>query len=205
MRLRAMSNPLRGVVVMLILLAPTFSIAETAYVTDVLRLNLHAAADTSDRPFRVLESGQAFEVLSRDRLYAHVQLPDGVQGYVRAAYIVYDKPAKLIVAETQAESERLAGELEELRLSFAEPAAVIGSLEQEKATLSAELDETRSRITDLEEENAGHRDRAAQFKYSLPISWVGGATALCLIGGILLGLWWTDYRSRKRHGGIRIY
>ena len=26
-----------------------------------------------------------------------------------------------------------------------------------------------------------------------------------LIGGFLLGLWWVDQRSRKRHGGIRIY
>jgi len=26
-----------------------------------------------------------------------------------------------------------------------------------------------------------------------------------MLGGFLFGLWWIDYRSRKRHGGIRIY
>ena len=77
------------------------ALAETAYVTDNLRLGLHQAADTSDRSFRTLESGHEIEVLTRDRNYAHVQLSDGVQGYVKAAYLVYEKPAKLIVAETQ--------------------------------------------------------------------------------------------------------
>jgi hypothetical protein len=34
---------------------------------------------------------------------------------------------------------------------------------------------------------------------------VGSAIAVCLIAGFLGGLWWVDHRSRKRHGGIRIY
>jgi len=37
------------------------------------------------------------------------------------------------------------------------------------------------------------------------VSWVGGAIALCLIAGFVGGLWWVDQRSRRRHGGIRIY
>ena len=86
-----------------VLLLPLLAVAETAYVTDNLRLGLHQAADTSDRAFRTLDSGQELEILTRDRNYAHVSLPDGVQGYVKAAYLVDEKPAKLIVAETQAE------------------------------------------------------------------------------------------------------
>ena len=31
------------------------------------------------------------------------------------------------------------------------------------------------------------------------------ASAVIVVGGLLFGFWWTDYRSRKRHGGIRIY
>ena len=58
------------------LLAGVCAWAETAYVTDNLRLGLHQAADTSDRSFRTLDSGQQIEILNRDRNYAHVQLPD---------------------------------------------------------------------------------------------------------------------------------
>jgi SH3 domain protein len=186
-------------------LLPLVAAAETGYVTDRLILGLHQAADTSDRAFRSLESGQEFEVLSRDRLYAHVQLPDGTQGYVKAAYIVYDKPAKLIVSETQAEVERLAGELNSARAAFAEPAVTIDRLESEVASQQGELEASRARVGELEQENESYRRRADRYQYSLPVNWVGGAIALCLIVGFLSGLWWVDHRSRKRHGGIRIY
>ena len=80
-----------------LILLPALVAAETAYVTDNLRLGLHAAEDTSDRAFRFLESGQAMEVLSRNRNYANVRLPDGTEGWVKSAYLVEEKPAKLIV------------------------------------------------------------------------------------------------------------
>ena len=144
-------------------------------------------------------------MLSRDRLYARIQLPDGTQGYVKAAYLVYDKPAKLIVSQTQAEVERLTAELEEARQAFAEPAAAIDKLNADVAALQEDLDTNRARVEELEKENAAYQSRAARYQYSLPVSWVGGAIALCLIAGFIGGLWWVDQRSRRRHGGIRIY
>ena len=100
-----------GKSLLLLLLLPLAVVAETAYVTDTLSLGMHQAEDTSDRPFRSLDSGQQMEVLSRTLYYAHVQLPDGTRGYVKAGFLVDAKPAKLIVAETQAEADRLAKEL----------------------------------------------------------------------------------------------
>ena len=123
----------------LLMLLPLLAAAETGYVTDRLMLGLHQAEDTSDRPFRSLESGTRFEVLSRDRLYAHVRLEDGTEGYVKAAYVVYEPPAKLIVNQSQAQVERLTAELEEAKAAFAEPAAVIDSLKAERNTLASDL------------------------------------------------------------------
>ncbi len=194
-----------GMLAGMFVLMPLNAAGETGYVTDRLILGLHQAADTSDRAFRSLESGQEFEVLSRNRLYAHIQLPDGTQGYVKAAYIVSEKPARLIVSETQAEVERLSGELNSARAAFAEPAAAIERLESEAASLQGELDASLARVEELEAETAAYRQRAERYQYSLPVNWVGGAIALCLIVGFLSGLWWVDHRSRKRHGGIRIY
>jgi SH3 domain protein len=193
------------IVLGLLVLLPVMAAAETGYVTDRLMLGLHQAEDTSDRPFRSLESGTEFEILSRDRLYAHVRLADGTEGYVKAAYVVYEPPAKLIVNQTQAEVERLTTELEEAKAAFAEPAAVIDSLKAETATLKSDLETARSRVEGLEEDNARFQSRAERYQYSLPYTWVGGAIGVCLIAGFLVGLWWVDHRSRKRHGGIRIY
>jgi len=188
-----------------VLLATAIASAETAYVTDNLRLGMHQTQDTSDRAFRTLDSGQQIEILNRDRNYAHVQLPDGVQGYVKAAYLVFEKPAKLIVAETLAKVEELEQELARTKEAFAVPGATIASLEQQLAQSREELDLLNASAADLNASNENYKNRHDQFKYSLPIAWVGGAMALCLLAGFLAGHWWIDYKSRKRHGGIRLY
>ena len=188
-----------------LLLLPLTAVAQTAYVTDNLRLGLHTAEDTSDRAFRYLESGQAMEILSRDRNYANVRLPDGTEGWVKNAYLVEDKPAKLIVAETMTERDALAAQLEEARAAFAEPAATIDGLRTEAAALTSQLEASQAEVSELQDEVASIQGMKERYKGSLPLSWVLAATLVCLIVGLLGGLWWSDYRSRKRHGGIRIY
>lgn len=189
----------------LLALFPLLAAADTAYVTDNLRLGLHNAEDTSDRAFRILESGQPMEILIRAGSYANVRLPDGTEGWVKTAYLVADKPAKLIVAETVEQRDALAAELEETRAAFAEPAATIERLRAETGDLTARLETARSEIASLQDENASIDALKARYKGSLPLTWVGAALLVMLVVGFLAGLWYTDYRSRKRHGGIRIY
>jgi SH3 domain protein len=188
-----------------LLLLPTLAAAQTAYVTDNLRLGLHAAEDTNDRAFRYLDSGQEMEILIRDRNYANVRLPDGTEGWVKSAYLVDEKPAKLIVAETMAERDRLATELEEMRQAFAEPATMIDQLKDETSDLTSRLESAQTRIDSLQAENASIQGLKEEYRGSVPLKWVGGVIAVCLVFGFLGGLWWVDYRSRQRHGGIRIY
>ena len=184
---------------------PLAVVADTVYVTDNLRLGLYEAPDTSGRPFRMLESGQGMEVLTRDRNYANVQMPSGTEGWVKSAYLVSDKPAKLIVAETMAERDALAAELEEMRLAFAAPAETISNLQSEATDLASKLQASESLVEELEEQNAGFQGLKNQYKGSLPVNWVAAAIGVCLLGGFLFGIWWVDRRSRIRHGGIRIY
>lgn len=184
---------------------PLAVVADTVYVTDNLRLGLYEAPDTSGRPFRMLESGQGMEVLTRDRNYANVQMPNGTEGWVKSAYLVSDKPAKLIVAETMAERDALAAELEEMRLAFAAPAETISNLQSEATDLASKLQASESLVEELEEQNAGFKGLKNQYKGSLPVNWVAAAIGVCLLGGFLFGIWWVDRRSRIRHGGIRIY
>jgi len=190
---------------LLTFLWPAIAFAETVYVTDNLRLGLHQASDTSDRAFRTLESGQALEIISRDRNYANVRLPDGVEGFVKAAYLVEEKPAKLIVAETQAANDALQKELADTKAAFAAPAATIASLEAQLAETRETAQASTAQVEELTAQVSDFRGRQDAFKYSMPIKWVGGAMFVCLLAGFLAGLWWVDRASRKRHGGIRIY
>jgi SH3 domain protein len=186
-------------------LLPIVVTAETAYVTDTLHLGLHQVADTSDRAFRTLDSGQELEIISRDRNYANVRLPDGSEGYVKAAFLVFDKPAKLIVSEVQTAYRNLQQELETTRAEFASPAATINLLQQRVDEKDAALESSASQVAELLAQNDDYRSQHGQFKYSMPFKWVGGAMFVCVLAGFLGGLWWIDHRSRKRHGGIRIF
>ena len=186
-------------------LLPLMAAADTAYVTDNLRLGLHAAEDTSDRAFRVLESGQPMEVLLNAGNYANVRLPDGTEGWVKTGYLVDVKPAKLIVAETMAERDALVTELAEAKAAFAAPAATIENLQGEATNLQTQLDSAQSQITELQAENASIQGMKERYRGSVPLTWVGGAILVFLMAGILAGLSWADRSSRKRHGGIRIY
>ena len=186
-------------------LLPLLAAAETAYVTDNLRLNMYENADLSGARVDTLVSGQGFEILSRNAQTAYVELVNGKQGYVSAAYMVTEKPARLIVAETQAENDRLMQSLEQLRQSYAEPAGLIDSLQQETAHLRSTVDANAERMAELEDENKSYSSRSSRHQYSLPYTWVGGAIVICLVAGFLSGLWWVDSQSRKRHGGIRVY
>jgi SH3 domain protein len=178
--------------------------AETGYVTDILSLGLHRASDTSDDPFQTLRSGDEFEILARDGYYAHVRLPDGTTGYVKASFIVTEKPARLIVEQTAAERDALAAEVAELKSAFAEPAAHLDALQKEAVGLRTDRDAAALRNAELEEANAGLVEQQEDYRHSLPYTWVAGAALLCFVAGILLGLWWTDHRIRRRHGGIRV-
>jgi SH3 domain protein len=190
-----------------VLLSGVFSLpvrAETGYVTDVLSLGLHRAEDTSDAPFRTLRSGDAFEILARDGYYARVQLPDGTTGYVKANFIVTEKPARAIVDETAEERDRLAAELEDLKAAFAEPALRMEELQQQVASLEAERDAAAMRAAELEAANGDLAARHERYRHSLPYGWVAGAALICLVAGILIGLWWVDRQIRRRHGGVRV-
>lgn len=189
--------------VSLLLAGPAF--AQTAYVTDNLRLGLHRAEDTSDRPFQVLESGQPVEIITRDRLYARVRLPDGIEGWVKAGYLVDDKPAKLVVDQTRAELERVQKELDDTREAFSGSAGRIAELERQLTEQTAGLNEARQEIKALREENDSFRGRMSLYRFSLPWPMVLGAAAVALVLGLVGGMWWIDHRSRRRHGGFRIY
>ena len=64
----------RGVGFWVLMLVAGSAIAAPAYVTDKLRLGVHAAADTSDRPFTNVSSGDRVEIPALRRqpaIYVH--------------------------------------------------------------------------------------------------------------------------------------
>lgn len=184
---------------------PTLLAAETAYVTDILRLGLHRAEDTSDRPFRNLVSGTELEVLARTTNYARVRTADGLEGWVKSAYLVTDKPAQLRVAETQAELESLRAELDRARAAKLAAEQQLAQVSQQAESIEASSDAVEATLTRLKEENAAFEERLELYRGSVPMPWVLGALGVSLLAGFAGGVAWVDYTIRRRHGGFRIY
>lgn len=178
---------------------------QTAYVTDVLRLGLHRAADTSDRPFRSLESGQEMTVLERSRLYARVRLPDGTEGYVKAGFLVDDKPARLVVDETRNALAQTQANLDALRDEYSGSAARIDGLESDLSEARESLAALQSQYDAAVDANEDYERKMRLYGLSLPWPIALGTVLVALVLGFVGGFWWIDSRSRRRHGGFRIY
>jgi uncharacterized protein YgiM (DUF1202 family) len=179
--------------------------AETVYVTDILRLGLHEAADTSDRPFENLVSGTALELLERNPNYARVRLADGREGWVKATFVVTEKPAAARVLE-------LEGQIAGFESAAVAARAAQTAAEHELATLRGELMATTGSAESVQEtlerlrsENGVYLQQLETYRHALPIFWVIPAVVVALVAGFLAGLWWLDSSIRRRHGGFRVY
>jgi hypothetical protein len=84
---------------------------ETRYVTDVLELGVHRAADTSDEAFRTLVSGTEVTVLEGGSDISRIRMADGEEGWVRSSDLTAEKPARTQVAELEARVGTLEQEL----------------------------------------------------------------------------------------------
>jgi SH3 domain protein len=201
---RRFSRPARVIVVALALVG-SVALPETVYVTDSLQLGLHRARDTSDRPFATLTSGMPLEVLERVPSYARVQTTDGQQGWVKAAYLIAEKPprARLAELETELEAVRAALHERETALMSAEEASARLSREMQATGTSTEaIEQTLAR---LKAENAAYEAQLDRYRGSLPLVWVVAAFLLAAGASFALGWWALDRLIRRRHGGIRVY
>lgn len=184
-----------------LLLAAQTAPAESAYVTDVLRLGLYQAEDATGRPFRTLVSGTRVEILERRTFYARVRTPDGEVGWVKSNFLQAEKPAAQRAQEYETRIGDLTGELEKVQAELDEANGTLAGIRSEMSDVVGLTQEAQS----LRSENNQLQDRLASFRGSLPIKWslilAGILAALGFIGGIAF----LDYRIRKRHGGFRVY
>ncbi|HEU4616594.1 MAG TPA: TIGR04211 family SH3 domain-containing protein [Gammaproteobacteria bacterium] len=193
---------MRGLLYALLLLAAARTAgAETAYVTDMLRLGIASSPGGSAPPFDTLSSGDALEVLERSGSYAHVRLSDGRDGWVKAAFIVTEKPARLRIAEAEAA-------VSSMREEMGQSNAAREKAEQELARYKADESsgvKAAEQLAEARRQNELYQSRLDRYRHSLPLPWVAGAMLIALVAGFVGGWWWLDALIRRRYGGFRIY
>jgi len=179
--------------------------AETLYVTDSLRLALYASEEMNDKPLANLTSGAAGQLLERDASLARVRTAAGEEGWVKATYLVPEKPARTRVAELEAELAGVRSENAEYRGARASADESADQLAKSAAAHKDSAEALHATVGQLQRENAAYVARLESYRGSLPLPWVGAALFLALVGGFAAGLWWLDALVRRRHGGFRVY
>lgn len=171
--------------------------AEVLYVHDELRLGVRPQANSSDTPLTVVTTGARLEVLGRAGNFVQVRTASGVEGWVNAAYLSEDKPARLILEELEAEREALLTRLADLQMQLE------GSQEQ-VLLLGQRIESMADNEAELQQQNARYRAELALDEKDL--SWLyqalGGIFLFLL--GIYLGVKWYRHSISERMGGLEI-
>ena len=185
---------------------------EIKYVTDVLLLSLHENEGSKGELLKRLPSGTRLEVLEEANLFSKVRTEDGIEGWTKSGFLTNEVPARTLVPQLEQQQEKLSNELaqkqDELNQAREEIAKLQAQQQQNDAALADKAQsnvETASLIERLRKENMEFRQSATHSELQIPQRWAMIAAPVLLILGFIGGIAWFDYRSRKRHGGIRIY
>jgi SH3 domain protein len=184
--------------------------AETLYVTDTLRLSLYQEPRGNAEVIKLMTSGDALEVLEKKGAYARVRTAQGQEGWAKLGFLVAEKPAVLVIEESQAEIERLNETIETLRA--ADDGSLekrLGELEAEAQSLGDQLEEAvrdrdaaLERVASLEEALNPDSETERRMRRALVAAAIIATVAVI---GFVAGLKVMETRVRRRFGGMKVW
>lgn len=186
--------------------------SDIRYVTDELNLSLYELINSKGKLLRRLKSGTKLELLQEEGLYAKVRTDDATIGWTKAGFLIKTKPARALLEDLEKENTLLKDNLEAKMSQLSEIETQLKQLKEQDNQSDTELPEqpenTESIVKVLEpvhQESGSLKAQPDNFEFTIPWDLALIAAGATFILGIVSGAALFDYRSRRRHGGIRIY
>ncbi len=88
---------------------------EFAYVTDSLKLRLYSEPTSNSDVLLTIESGDSVEVFEKQEGFSRVITNDGIEGWVKSAFLVEDPPEKLLYYSVSEQNKELQAEIAALQ------------------------------------------------------------------------------------------
>jgi len=167
--------------------------AETAYVTDTLRVGVRPTPDSHAMPTGVIKTGMRLQLLESSNGYARIKTEDDLEGWVKDSYIVTTPPAMITLQKLQQQQGALEGKLK--------------TLEENNQVLQEANQVLNQRLDQLSTERA--QWQLSQARANLAdedVSWFWWLLGFLMIAGagFYSGITWYRQAVMKRLGGLRI-
>ena len=169
------------------------TLAETAYVSDTLRVGVRPAPDSQAAPIGVVKTGMRLKVLETSNGYVRIKTENELEGWVRENYIVKTPPAMIKIKALQQRQGTLEGKLK--------------TLEENNQVLQEANRVLNTRVDQLSTERS--QWQLAQARATLnsnEISWYWWLLGILILAGagFYSGISWYRHLVMKRLGGLRI-
>lgn len=169
------------------------SLAETAYVSDTLRIGVRPIPDNEAAPIGVVKTGMRLDVLETSNGYVRIKTENELEGWVRENYIVKTPPAMIKIKTLQQQQGGLQGKLK--------------TLEENNQVLQEANRVLNTRVDQLSTERSQWQLAQARATLnSTEISWYWWLLGILIIAGagFYSGISWYRYMVMKRLGGLRV-
>ena len=195
------------------------ALADTMYVSDVLKLTVRDGKGTGEKIIAVVQSGQTVEVLQPEDEWAFVRLDDGKEGWVLNRYLtgkitnniklkLLKKKHKALIAQSttlleenvklkeenkkfKTELDKIQKEAEELKMSY-------GALKTESAdyiNLKSKYTKTASQLSEYTETAELLEKELTKLEFKQTVRWLLTGAGVLLLG-LLIGF--SARRQRRR-------
>lgn len=185
-----------AIFILLFFALPALCHAESAYVSDVLRVGVRDVPDNTQPAHGVVVSGMKLEVLERSGGYIKIRTDKGVQGWIRETYVTNKIPAVLELDDLQTKQATL-------RAKLAEQDKLLKSETEKVTSLEAELAKLKTLNQHLKSTNSSVNSALADTKavgYLLYAIWI----IMFVVMGFVAGYLWHRRQAMKQFGGLQI-
>ncbi len=185
--------------------------AEAVYVIEQLVVSVASSPEADAERIGQVKSGDKLELLERQGDEAHVRLPNGKEGWLKASYLSTEEPLAPRLNERTAELEKLKQESAKLKEDVsrlqsqlaARPRAVASATPPASSSASNQTEALSPPAPVPPRETVFLRqpDRPGQTSWAFLL----GIAVVMLLIGFVLGWVTLDRRIRQKYGGLRIY
>ena len=200
----------RGVALLLVsgLTATAVLHAESLYVIEQLVVGVSSTADAGGERVATLRSGDRVEALEHAGDEVRVRLANGLEGWVRAAYLSADEPLRVRLAQRDAEVARLNDELSAVKTQLhpaAAPAAAGAAVSTAGGGVTASPATPPQAAEDPAAPAPGALFSAGGERARPSWPWMLAAAVIAFGAGAGIGALTLDRHIRRKYGGLRIY